>query len=404
MTAVPPRLTFAFALFAGLVLLVGAATARADAPGACPSGTPFTTGLTLAVDGQPQTASGPNVFGPYAVSLCRTSISGGSTNTYNFAVSRTSPTGDTTDLTDADKELTFTLAFTPEAGDTPLTAEGKARISSFAVDPLAANAVTLAARPIGFADIFNCQEPPLQCVISHPTADVFRAVNLSGSVRYGGPAGEGAQGFTDLLGMTTSSGAYVFFVWASCPTNPARDQSYSGLKIELGGPHLLPDGTVNVGSVSAFLPAAAVASCFGASPQAYAASAAISRTENGATAPVTTTGDGGLQLVLTADDTGVTMAIPAVTFSQPTYRFGTKNGKSLARTTRTLKALARAAHLRAPRGGSVRVVVSRASRKVCAAGVSSVYGFRRGRCTYAVQTISAKGGVLKQRKGSFPVS
>ena len=403
MTATAVRRLLAVATLT-LAALALAATAQADPPGSCTMGTPYTTGLTFAVNGAPQAMTAPGVYGPYAVSVCRVTSQ---TNTYNFSVDRVDGSGTgQTDLTQADYDTTFTITFTPQAGDTPLTAEGKARISAFSIDPYNANTISITAKPIGFADIWQCPSAPLQCAVEVPTASVFHPANLSGSVRYADPTGAGATGFSDLPGMTLSSGAYVFFVWASCPTNPMRDQSYSGLKIDLGGPHLLPDGTVNTGSVAAYLPAAAVASCFGASPQAYAASAAITRTESGTTtaASATAGADTGLQYVITADDAGVTISIPTVTFSQPTYKFGTKTGKSLARTSRTVKALAKSAKVKAPKGGSLRVVVAKSSRKVCAAGKASVYGFGKGTCSYTVQAVTSAGKTSKSARGSFAVA
>ena len=387
-----------------IALLAAATTAQADPPGTCTMGTPYTTNLAVTANGEPQAMTAPGVYGPYAVSVCRVTAQ---TSTYNFSVSRVDASGtNQSDLTQADYDTVFTIAFTPQAGDTPLTAEGKARISAFSIDPYNANTISITARPIGFADIWQCPSAPLQCVIERPTADVYHPANLTGAVRYADPSGAGATGFSDLPGMTLSSGAYVFFVWASCPTNPMRDQSYSGLKIDLGGPHLLPDGTVNTGSVAAYLPAAAVASCFGASPQAYAASAAITRTESGTTTAASTTAgaDTGLQYVLSADDTGVTISIPTVTFSQPTYKFGTKSGKALSKTSRTVASLAKSAKVKAPKGGSLRVVVAKASRKVCAAGKSSVYGFGKGTCSYTVQAVTSAGKTSKSAKGSFTVA
>ena len=392
------------AVLAALAALASSAVAQADPPGTCTMGTPYTTGLTLSVDGAAQAQTADGVYGTYTLSLCRVAGSGpGSTSTYNFSVGAFSG-GQQMDLSTADSDRTFTITFTPQAGDTPLTAEGKARISSFSVDPFNANAVVLSAKPIAFADIWNCPEMPLQCVIDHPVASVEHPANLTGGIRYSDPTGSGAAGFTDLPGLTTSSGAYVFFVWASCPTNPMRDQSYSGLKIDLGGPHFLPDGaTPNIGSVSAYIPAAAVASCFGASPQAYAASAAITRTENGTTDPASPTAgaDSGLRYVLTADDAGVTISIPDVTFSQPTYRFGTRSGRSLAKLTKRTAALAKALGVKAPKGGALRAVVAKSSRRVCAASATSVYAFAKGTCRYTVTALDAKGKAQGSGKGEF---
>jgi len=244
---IPLRLAAAIGLPS--LALVGAfslaSTAAADAPGTCTMGSPYTTDLAVSVDGAAQASARPGVFGPYAVSLCRVEGNGpGSTSTYNFSVQRVQGNGGNgaTGLTADDAGKTFSIGFTPQAGDTPLAAEGKANIQSFGIDSTHANAVTLTAQPLGFSDIQGCMDMPVNCVTSHPTASFYNPANLSGAIRYSTASGEGAAGFSDLPGLTTSSGAYIFFVWASCPTNTNRDQSFSGLKVDLGGPHLMPDG------------------------------------------------------------------------------------------------------------------------------------------------------------------
>ena len=400
---------------AGAVAISG--TAAADPPGACTVGTPYTTDLTVSVDGAPLAASGPGVFGPYAVSLCRTEGNGpGSTSTYNFSVQRVAagPSGGpggpgggsgTTGLTDDDAGKTFGIGFTPQAGDTPLAAEGKANIQSFGVDAAHANAVTLTAQPLGFADIQGCMDMPVNCVVSHPTASFYNPANLTGAIRYSTPSGEGAAGFNDLPGLTTSSGAYIFFVWASCPTNATGDPSFSGLKVDLGGPHLMPDGSLNTTMLKAYIPAQAVASCFGATPQAYAQNAQVTRTENGtSTAGSTGAGaDPGLQYVITPTDAGVTISVPQVTFSAPTYDMSTRSGKSLAKVKKSSTVLAKAAKVSKPSGGSVSIVVAKASKKVCVATPTTVYGFGKGTCNYSAVSYSKAGKKVKSAKGSFKV-
>jgi len=398
-----------------------ASTAAADAPGTCTMGSPYTTDLAVSVDGAAQASSGPGVFGPYAVSLCRVEGNGpGSTSTYNFSAQRvaTGPSvgpgggpggpgggGGTTGLTAEDAGKTFSIGFTPQAGDTPLAAEGKANIQSFGIDSTHANAVTLTAQPLGFADIQGCMDMPVNCVTSHPTASFYNPANLSGAIRYSTASGEGAAGFSDLPGLTTSSGAYIFFVWASCPTNTNRDQSFSGLKVDLGGPHLMPDGSVNSTLLKAYIPAVAVASCFGATPQAYAQNAQVTRTENGTTTTGTTgaTADPGLQYVIAATDAGVTISVPQVTFSSPSYDMSTKSGKSLAKVKKTTAALTKAAKVSKPSGGSVAIVVAKSSKKVCVSTPTTVFGFGKGTCNYSAVSYSKAGKTVKSAKGSFKV-
>ena len=164
-------------------LLTLATGATADPPGACMQGVPYDSGLTLSVDGQAQAQSGPGVFGPYAVSLCRVQGQGqagnGGTNTYNFSVQRAQG-NNAVGLTADDTAKSFTITFTPTDGDTPLAAEGKANITAFTIDAANANAVSLTASPLGFADIQGCQEMPTQCVTDHPTASFYNPANLTG--------------------------------------------------------------------------------------------------------------------------------------------------------------------------------------------------------------------------------
>lgn len=384
----------------GLIAALAAAPAAlADPPGTCPMGTPFDGDLAVSVDGVDQAHPVDGVFGPYAVSLCRDVAVGASgTDTYSFSVGRVSPGGDQADLVAADLDRTFSLSFTPQAGDTPLTAEVKGRAESFAIDALAANRVTLTAKPIAFATINGCPTAPAQCIVDHPSANAYHDANLSGAVRYMTADGAGAAGFDDLPGLTTSSGAFMYFVWASCPTNPMSDQTYNGLRIDLGGPHFLPDGTTpNTTSVSAFIPAPALLACFGVTPRAYAANALVTRTEAGATAAAATTGgDSGLVYEITADDSGVTIGVPAVTFSKPRYAFG------VARVSRRIAVLARRAGVAKPKGGSLKVVV--ASRKVCIASVTTLYGFKRGTCRYTVKAMSKRGRVVATERGTLRVT
>jgi len=398
-----PRLAVIAMIAVGV--LASGPVVQADPAGTCTMGSSYTTGVTLTVNGAPQAPSIAGVYGDYTLAVCRSAGTGpGSTSTYGFSVGRNAA-GAESDLLATDYDSSFVITFTPQAGDRPLTAEGKARITSFVVDAASANAVTLTARPIAFATINGCGTMPTQCVVDHPTANSFRAANLTGAIRYADAAGNGATGFSDLPGLATSSGAFMFFVWASCPTNATRDQSFSGLKIDLGSPHFQPDGALNVGSLVAYIPAAAVASCFGATPQAYALAAAVTRTEAGVTTAASTTvgADTGLHYVMTADDAGVTISFPDVTFSQPTYGMSTKGGRSLARTMKKSSVLARSLGVKTPRGGSLRVTIARSSKKVCVAGSTAVYGFGKGVCSYTVQALSAAGVVQKSKQGSFKV-
>ena len=396
-----------------------APAAYADPPGSCPMGSATAPGsadlllatqnLTLSVDGVAQAPTATaGIYGTgseqYAVNLCRDSQN---TNTYLVSVQQETQMGPMS-LTANDANRTFTISFTPEATDTPLTLEGHAKVQRFSIDSANANRVAVTAKTIGYSDIYgnDCNNlAPFNCIAyidqnggGLASADLPR--NLSFAVRYSLPSGQGAAGFTDLPGMYTSNGAMLFFVWASCPTNANRDQSYSGLKIDLGGPHLTQVGSPNIGSVSAFLPAAAVASCFGASPQVYAQNAQITRTENGTTQTASTASqaDAGLQYQIAATDAGVTIAVPAVTFSQPTYKFSTRSQHSLARKVLTVSSLAKSLKISAPSRGKILATVAISSKKVCIAGKSSIYAFAKGTCSYTLSRYDSHGHRLSGSK------
>jgi len=379
---------------------VGAQIAGADSAGTCVQGSSFLADgkAALSVDGVPaepvrlgvfaDTASGVS----YTLSLCRDT----GNHVYGYSVGRLAPDNtSSTGLSVDDVSKSFTVSFTPQAGDVALTSENHARATAFTIDPTT-RLVSVTASPLSFSDIYGNACPsgttPLQCAEQVTSASVDNPASLTGAVRYTDASGAGAAGFSDLPGMYTSSAAYVFFVWASCPTNSNRDQSFSGLKIDLGGPHLRHDGDPNLGYVSAYIPAEAVAACFGDSPAHYAANAVVSRTEDGSTlvASSRSTTDAGLHYVATADANGVLIEIPEVTFSQPTYGFGTKKGKALFRSQYALSTLAK--NLKKPKGG--KFIISVSTPKVCAHSASKLFGFKAGTCKYKVTPVKKDGTVL----------
>lgn len=397
----------AILLTSSLSLAVGAQIAAADSAGTCMQGSSFLAdgSAALSVDGVPATPSSPSVFADsasgvrYTLSLCRDT----GNHVYGYSVGRlagdnTSSTGLSVD----DVSKSFTVSFTPQAGDVALTSENHARASAFTIDPTT-RLVSVTASPLSFSDIYGNDCPlgttPLQCAAQVTNASVDNLASLTGAVRYTDASGTGAAGFSDLPGMYTSSAAYVFFVWASCPTNSNRDQSFSGLKIDLGGPHLRHDGDPNLGYVSAYIPAEAVAACFGDSPAHYAANAKVTRTEDGSTlvASSRSTTDAGLHYVATADANGVLIEIPEVTFSQPTYGFGTKKGKALFLKQYALSTLAKNLKVTKPKGG--KFIISVSTPTVCTHSASKLFVFKKGTCEYKVTPVKKDGTVLtSQRK------
>ena len=400
----------AILLTSSLSLTVGAQIAGADSAGTCTQGSSFLAdgSAALAVGGVAAEPVSLSVFADsasgvsYTLSLCRDT----GNHVYGYSVGRlagdnTSSTGLSVD----DVSKSFTVSFTPQAGDVALTSENHARASAFTIDPTT-RLVSVTASPLSFSDIYGNDCPlgttPLQCAAQVESASVDNPASLTGAVRYTDASGTGAAGFSDLPGMYTSSAAYVFFVWASCPTNSNRDQSFSGLKIDLGGPHLRHDGDPNLGYVSAYIPAEAVAACFGDSPQHYADNAKVTRTEDGSTlnASSQSTTDAGLHYVATADANGVLIEIPEVTFSQPTYGFGTKKGKALFRKQYALSTLAKNLNVTKPKGG--KFIISVLTPTVCAHSASKLFGFKKGICRYTVTPVKRDGTVLnsERKKGT----
>lgn len=392
----------------GTVTMASTIGAQADPAGQCNMGTFHDSGVSFAVDGVPIVGSGNGVYGDYVLDICRDSAN----YTYSVSVNAFNPTFGTQDkLTAAELEHSFTVGFTPQAGDIPVIAEGHGDIASFSIDSANSNSVTFTAKPLAYSDIYGSDcgnQPPAQCVISAGKASVDAPAELRVGVRFGDSQGRGMADFGMLPGMHWSSSAYYFYQRASCPTMTGQagtSNSFSGLQVELGGPHFKADGvTINTGSVKVFIPTVAVVSCFGGPPSMVLPSLKLTRTEGSTTTAVTKTGDeaAGLYYEASADDaTGLTITIPTVTFSKPKYKVGTKTGRSLARSTKSFTSLGSLVRVAKPARGKLKVSVS--TKKVCAAGVSSVYGFKQGTCSFTVTSYSKTGKKVKTARGSFRI-
>lgn len=393
------------ALVSGTVTMASTLTAQADPVGQCNMGTFHDQGVTFAVDGVPVVGSGDGVYGDYVLDICRDA----GNRTYSVSINAYNPTFRTQDkLTAPELERSFTVGFTPHSGDIPVIAEGHGDIASFSIDSANQNAVVFTAKPLAYSDIYGSDcgnQPPAQCVITAGKASVDAPAELRVGIRYGDAQGNGMADFGMLPGMHWSSSAYYFYQRASCPTMTNQSNAFSGLQVELGGPHFKADGvTVNTGSVKVFIPTVAVVSCFGAPPAMVSSSLKLTRTEGSTTSSVTKTGDesSGLYYEATADDsTGLTINIPTVTFSKPKYKVGTKTGKSLARASKTFTALGSSVGVTKPAKGKLKVSVS--TKKVCSAGVSSVHSYRAGTCGFTVTSYTKSGKKVKTARGTFRV-
>ena len=375
---------------------------------ACRNGsTEVAGGYTVAINGVTTAAVEPGRYDKYWVLVCRNTQN----RDYDVYAGQYDPNTDGGQgrFTAADLSTEFTISFLPEAGTTPMVAQGHGVMSSFTIDEADSNRVTIVTKPILYSDIYgnDCGNVgPAECVLAVKNTNGDKAsadnIEIRLSVRYS-ETGKPAEGdFAVLKGMRWSSSAYYFWMRTMCPTNGATNNAVS---IEVGGPHYKADGsTLNYGDITVFIPTASVIACFGAPPSIVQGSLAVTRTVNGSTASATTdtTAEAGLQYTVTADDaTGLTITIPRVTFSKPTYAVSTKSGKSLAKKTRTYTALLQLAMMKKPAGGSVKVVTR--TSKVCTGVVAKMYAYRKGTCRASVVTFNKKGKKVASRTVSFKV-
>ena len=357
-------------------------------------GTALTNPYTVAIDGVLTAPTEPGRYGDYWVLVCRDT----SNRDYNVFGGRydANTSGGQGRFVTADLNKQFTISFLPEAGTTPLVAQGHGVMSAFTIDVNDSNRVTLTTKPISYSDIYgnDCgNAAPADCVLNVKTNHGDRAsadnIEIRVSIRYG-ENGTAEDDFVTLQGMSWSSSAYYFWMRTSCPAKGAT--SNAAISFEVGGPHLKFDGTQNFGNITVFIPTSGVVGCFGAPPSIALSSLTFSRTENGTTVDATTgtATDVGLQYTVTADDaTGLTIVVPQVTFSKPTYGVRTKTGKSLSRKTFTKANMLSLSRLKKPAGGTYKLVSK--STKTCAATSAKVFAYKKGTCKVAVVTYNKSG-------------
>ena len=387
--------------------------AHADTPGDCAVGVsvdPTAANITMSVDGVAQAAdkANPGVYGDYTLSLCKDTDD----MVYSAYVGKLDPDSDvpsSMDLEFVDLSSDFVIGFTPLAGDLPLEAEGQAQIDGFTIDAKT-NRVTLKASPQEISTLQDCDTTPLECSVTEDTATDDYPAQLNIDTRFStGTAG--AAGYTAVKGMAFSAAAFAYDMNASCPNDSKGDKSFSGIKLDLGGPHFQSDGTTeNEGYAQVILPAATVASCFGGTTADFAKNILMSRTEVGKSTAMTdekvaTTPDAGLNynLVTTADK--VVITIDTVTFSQPTYVISKKVvAPTKVKVTKKFADLATSLKIALPPKGSFKVVVAGASKSVCSVSGTTVTATAKGTCKYTLTSLSSKGKTVKTANGSFVVS
>lgn len=425
---------------ATLYLPVSAATLSAHEAGAstttCPFGVDVSTdaGLSVSLAGTPLTevSSAPPVFGAsgtlYEVNLCRNLDVTGQDNVYFFNVLPATLIGSdyvVGDFGPSDIFDVFTIRFTPTGGDIPLEIEAHGKISSYDFSGTSPS-VTFNVSPLSFNDLHGCPpdptsvsgcclgqaitvggvtgpETPEQCASRVEVAS-DNAVQLWGGVRFQTSTGVGSGNFGNLIGMQVSAASFVYYTNAQCPTY-SPNQTGSGVSVNLAGPHFEPDGTtLATGSLGVFIPASAIAQCFGTTPALFAASMSITRTELGSTvvlAPMTSPGTGEYYTV-TSDSTGVRFYFPIVTYSEPHYGFATLKSRALDRSLVTFASLEKKSGEKLPKSGHWKVA-AKAGSKVCVTGTSAIFGFAKGTCLYSVAALTSTGKVSVTKNGTFTV-
>ena len=312
--------------------------------GVCNSGTAVTG--TLKVDGvsvETKTTS------TYAMTVCRDDRM----FSYSIQIGRNDYGVLKEDLTAADAEKLFEVSFTPKAGDVPTTAEGYMRGQSFTIG----STVTIVAKPI--VNLSKVDDPNRSCdrkeftdsvCIARPATRDLASVLII-YVRF--DTSSSPSDFSKLTGAMVSSSANLFEVRVSglCPAESSDtsegNESVSSesahsvafdstsLEIKMVGPHFKLDGkTLNTGMLEAIIPEATIASCFGGTAEELAEGMSMTRTEAGATENVIssqTTSTTGLQYTTSVANGAVTVSVPSMTFSQPTYKMTLKStAKKLA--------------------------------------------------------------------------
>lgn len=400
------RVVFLAGILAISSLTLAPAHVSADPNKSCMAGTPVTSGVTLSVDGEQQTAGTPPAYGIYTLIVCRDV----NNSSYSTTIGRDNgpSSGSALDLTSDDLGHVFTITFTPQTGDIPLLAEGHGDMTSFSYDA-ASKLVTVDVKPMPYSDIYgdDCttaspsDQSPLACARAVTKAS-HDSVTAWFNVRFQDPTGKGSE-YGYLPNMIWSSNAYAFWDRTFCPDQSGSDGS--GIQFEIGGPHYKADGlTPNTALAKVFMPTATVVKCWGAPPAVVKDNLKITRTEGGQTQTATTgfTTDTGLYYTVTASDSGLLISIPAVTFSVPKYKMGTSNKKSLSKKTITFARAITLAKMTKPKGGSI-LVSTKGSTK-CVAAYGKIYAYKKGTCSFTVTSYNKNHVKVKSTTASFVVS
>jgi hypothetical protein len=320
-----------------------------DAVSICNSGS--LVAASLKINGE---AAQLNTSGGFALTVCR--ILSGDQQMYSVLVGLYDSGVLREDLTSVHADKTFEVTFTPIAGDIPTTADFYGKVTSFS----ASSPVVVAVQPaknISFVQYGNHSEcrgveyTNAQCIAL--PASVDRAAVVLGQIRF--DTSSRPSNYSKLAGATVSATAnlYDFSLLGPCPTatsgftgtdsgDGGLDRESTTLNIKLAGPHFKFDGaTLNSGALEVFIPQSTITSCFGGSSEQLANTAAVTRTEGNESKDVlksVLTPINGLEYTTSFANGGLKLSIPAVTFSQPTYKVVLKKTIATTSTTTTTTA------------------------------------------------------------------
>ena len=324
----PKRLAIVLAALAALMVITG--TAEAKRPLRRPSvrtvnntdcangGGTSVTPTAVTVDG---VAVPTRVNGQPWVLICRNS----SPATYSIAwgISQTSSLDE--ELGGGNLAKTFAVTFsTGSDAASMLMALGDTQSFVISGSTVTVSAKPVATTKIDFANGDPCKTSPFTEACAGGGTKSNYAAFLNETLRYGNDS------YAKLTGAYMSATASLFDAQLDSACFGAQADAGQGverdlatlLNLKLLGPHFKADNTtLNTGTMKVVIPLATVLTCFGtsATPTGLVSETTMERTESGTTVPVLPTGSGGLQYTITPGIAGLTITVPTVTFSQPTY-------------------------------------------------------------------------------------
>lgn len=324
----PKRFAIVLAAFAALIVITGTAEAkrplrrpsvRTVANGDCvSSGGTLVTPTSVTVDGVPQTRTN----GAPWVLICRNT----SPATYSISWGLDqSGTSINEELGGANLAKAFAVTFSTSS-DAASMLMTLGDTQSFVIN---GSTVTVTAKPVAttkidFANGDPCKTAPFTEACAGGGTKTNYAAFLNETLRYG------TDSYSKLTGAYLSATASLFDAQLDSACFGAQADAGQGverdlatlLNLKLLGPHFKADNTtLNTGTMRVVIPVATILTCFGtsATPTGLVSETTMDRTESGTTVPVLPTGSGGLQYTITPGIAGLTIAVPTVTFSQPTY-------------------------------------------------------------------------------------